>query len=177
MGSMRKSRLSQHKLGCLIEHFAARTMARICGVQCNTAAYYSLRLREIIAYKLEAEGEAMFGGDAEMNENYFGGKRKGKRGWGAAGKISVFGLFKRSKKVYNKIIPDASGVTLIPIIERMLVVAIRCQMCLTAITSVLTCAPKTPPNLYRARPTKGRTNEGTIYRRTDHRDDQRAEIW
>ena len=41
----------------------------------------------------------------------------------------------------------------------------------------VTCAPKTPPNLCRVRPTKGRTNEGTIYRRTDHRDDQRAGIW
>ena len=41
----------------------------------------------------------------------------------------------------------------------------------------VTCAPKTPPNLCRVLPTKGRTNEGTIYRRTDHRDDQRAGIW
>ena len=41
----------------------------------------------------------------------------------------------------------------------------------------VTCAPKTPPNLCRVRRTKGRTNEGTIYRRTDHRDDQRAGIW
>ena len=27
----------------------------------------------------------------------------------------------------------------------------------------VTCAPKTPPDLCRVRPTKGRTNEGTIY--------------
>lgn len=35
----------------------------------------------------------------------------------------------------------------------------------------LTGAPKTPPNLCRVRPTKGRTNEGTIYGRTDFCDD------
>ena len=35
----------------------------------------------------------------------------------------------------------------------------------------LTGAPKTPPNLCRDRPTKGRTNEGTIYGRTDFCDD------
>ena len=125
MGSMRKSRLSQHKQGRLIEHFVAgttaRTAARLCGVHRNTAAYYFLRLREIIAYEPEAESEAMFGGEIEVDESYFGGKRKGKRGRGAAGKIPVFDLFKRGRKVYTKIIPDASGATLIPIIERKLV--------------------------------------------------------
>ena len=34
----------------------------------------------------------MFGGEIEVDESYFGGKRKGKRGRGAAGKIPVFGL-------------------------------------------------------------------------------------
>ena len=41
----------------------------------------------------------------------------------------------------------------------------------------LTCAPKTPPNLCRVRPTKGRTNEGTIYGRTDHSNYQGTGIW
>ena len=133
MGSMKKSCLSQHKQGRLIERFVAgttaRTAARLCGVHRNTAAYYFLRLREIIAYELEAESEAMFVGESEamfvgeieVDESYFGGKRKGKRGRGAAGKIPVFGLLKRGGKVYTKIIPDASGATLIPIIERKVV--------------------------------------------------------
>ena len=113
MGSMQKSRLSQYKQARLVEHFVAgttaRTAASLCGVHRNTAAYYFLRLREIIAYELEAESEAMFGGEIEVDESYFGGKRKGKRGRGAAGKIPVFGLLKRGGKVYTKIIPDASG--------------------------------------------------------------------
>ena len=41
-----------------------------------------------------------------------GGKENAGRG--AAGKIPVFGLLKRGGKVYTKIIPDASGATLIP---------------------------------------------------------------
>ena len=86
----------------------------------------------------EAESEAMFGGEIEVDESYFGGKRKGKRGRGAAGKIPVFGLslpdsglfanhekVKGGGKVYTKIIPDASGATLIPIIERKVVPASR----------------------------------------------------
>ena len=36
----------------------------------------------------------MFGGEIEVDESYFGGRRKGKRGRGAAGKIPVFGLLK-----------------------------------------------------------------------------------
>ena len=99
----------------------ARTAARLCGVHRNTAAYYFLRLRGIIAYELEAESAAMFVGEIEVDEGYFGGNRKGKRGRGAAGKIPVFGLLKRGGKVYTKIIPDASGATLIPIIERKVV--------------------------------------------------------
>ena len=79
-------------------------------------------MREIIVYELEAKSEAIFGGEIEVDDSYFGGRRKGKRRRGAAGKIpvfvSVFGLLKRDGKVYTKIIPDAAGVTLIPIIDR-----------------------------------------------------------
>ena len=96
---MRKSRLSQHKQGRLIEHFVAGTTAptaaRLCGVHRNTAAYYFLRLRKIIACELEVESEAMFSGEIEVDESYFGGKRKDKRGRDAAGKIPVFSLLKR----------------------------------------------------------------------------------
>ncbi len=79
MGSMRKSGLSQPKQLRLIEHFVsgttARTAASLCGVHRTTAAYYFLRLREIIAYEREAESEAMFGGEIEVDESDFGGKR------------------------------------------------------------------------------------------------------
>ncbi len=108
-----------------MEHFVAgttaRTAARLCGVNRKTAAFYFLRLREIIAVELEAENEAMFGGEIEVDESYFGGRRKGKRGRGAAGKIPVFGLLKRGSKVYTKVITDAFSATLMPIIERKVV--------------------------------------------------------
>ena len=122
---MRKSRLSKFKQDHLMEHFVAgttaRTAARLCGVNRKTAAFYFLRLREIIAVELEAENEAMFGGEIEVDESYFGGRRKGKRGRGAAGKIPVFGLLKRGSKVYTKVITDAFSATLMPIIERKVV--------------------------------------------------------
>ena len=125
MGPMRKSRLSHYKQDRLIEHFvsgsSALTAASLCCVNRKTSAFFFLRLREIIALELEAESEAMFGGEIEVDESYFGGKRKGKRGRGAARKVPVFGLLKRGGKVYTKIISDASGATLIPIIERKVV--------------------------------------------------------
>ena len=63
----------------------------------------------------------MFGGEIEVDESYFGGRRKGKRGRGAAGKIPVFGLLKRGGKVYARVIADAKGGTILPINERKVV--------------------------------------------------------
>ena len=53
-----------------------------------------------------------------MDESYFGGSRKGKRGRGAAGKVAVFGLLKRGGKVYTQVILDAKTETLMPIIRQ-----------------------------------------------------------
>jgi transposase len=122
---MRKSRLSRGIQDKLIEHFVAGTTARcaasLVGVNFKTACYYFQRLREIIAAELEAESSEVFDGEIEVDESYFGGTRKGKRGRGAAGKVPVFGLLKRGGHVYTKIIPDASSATLIPIIERKVI--------------------------------------------------------
>ena len=35
-------------------------------------------------------------GEIEMDETLFGGKRPGKRGWGASGKNILFGLYQRN---------------------------------------------------------------------------------
>ena len=125
MGVMRKSRVSKFKQDRLIEHFVsgstARCAASLVGVNHKTAAYYFHRLREIIAYELEQESNEVFDGEIEVDESYFGGRRKGKRGRGAAGKIPVFGLLKRGGNVYTKIIPDASSTTLMPIIKRKVI--------------------------------------------------------
>jgi transposase len=116
---MRRSRLSWSIQQRLIEHFVsgstARTAASLVGVNKSTAAFYYHRLREIIA--LESEDASPLFGQIEVDESYFGGYRKGKRGRGAGGKIPVFGLLKCGGKLYAKIIPDAKGKTLKAIIE------------------------------------------------------------
>jgi len=116
---MRKSRLSKTKQNRLIEHFIAGTTARttavLVGVNKSTASYYFHRLRELIFKAVE--DETLFSGEIEVDESYFGGRRKGKRGRGAAGKVPVFGLLKRGGKVYTKIIPNAKATTLMPIMQ------------------------------------------------------------
>ncbi len=43
----------------------------------------------------ECELHSPLGGEVECDERYFGGRRKGPRGRGAAGKVPGFGLLKR----------------------------------------------------------------------------------
>ena len=120
---MRKSRLSKEKQARLIEHFVAgttaRTAAALVGVNKSTSAYYFHRLRELI-YQ-EIEDEVPFAGEIEVDESYFGGRRKGRRGRGATGKVPVFGILKRGGKVYTKVIPDTKSNTLMNIIEEKIV--------------------------------------------------------
>ena len=71
----------------------ARTAAKLLGVNKTTAAYYYHGLREIV-YQAITEATPL-AGETEVDESYSGGRRKGKRGRGAAGKVPVFGLLKR----------------------------------------------------------------------------------
>ena len=114
----RKSRLSARKQQRLLEHFVAGTTARaaaeLVDVQRTTAIAFYRRIRKLIASKLPSYE---LSGEVEADESYFGGRRKGMRGRGAAGKVPVFGLLKRRGKVYTAIIPDATTDTLMDIIE------------------------------------------------------------
>ena len=53
-----------------------------------------------------------------MDESYFGGHRKGKRGRGAAGKVAVFGILKRHGRVHTTPVPDVSRATLRAVIRQ-----------------------------------------------------------
>jgi transposase len=120
---MRKSRLSPAIQDRLIEFFVsgatARTAAALVGVHRNTAAFYYHRLRQLICQAVE--DSTPFFGEIEVDESYFGGIRKGKRGRGAAGKVPVFGILKRGGRVYTKVIPDVRSSTLMRILEEKIV--------------------------------------------------------
>lgn len=70
----------------------------------------------MIEYHLNLEAKELFDGEIELDESYFSGIRKGKRGRGAGGKTAVFGLLKRSGKVFVVVVKDTKTNTLMPII-------------------------------------------------------------
>ena len=119
---LKRCHLTEKKQDRLLEFFVwemtARTAADLAGVNKTTAAYFFHRPREIIAWQLDEMSSLAC--EIEADESYFGGKRKGKRGRGAAGKVPVFGILKRGGKVYTKMIPDARAETLMPIMNRMI---------------------------------------------------------
>jgi transposase len=120
-GSRRRSRLlpsiQLELLRLFVAGVPARTAAELTGVNRNTAILFFHKLREVIAARL-AEEAPFLDGEIEVDESYFGGRRKGKRGRGAAGKVPVFGLLKRGGKVHAVMIPDAKSMTLIGIIRQ-----------------------------------------------------------
>lgn len=118
----RRTKLGIRKAYRLVEYFVgevtARTAADLVGVNKATAALFYHKIRMVIAARIKAE---MFTGEVEVDESYFGGSRKGKRGRGAAGKVPVFGILKRAGKVYTLPIDNLKADTLIPIIKEKVV--------------------------------------------------------
>lgn len=68
-------------------------------------------VRRAIAEYLAIEDEILRG-EIELDESYFGGRRKGKRGRGAAAKTIVFGILERGGKVSVNIVKDVKAETL-----------------------------------------------------------------
>ncbi len=89
--------------------------AELVGLHRNTTRLFYHRLRQIIVQQLEEVSP--FVGPIEVDESYFGGHRKGKRGRGAGGKVPVFGILQRGGRVYTQVIPNAKRKTLLPIME------------------------------------------------------------
>ena len=66
------------------------------------------RLREAIYHVAELEAGKLKG-EIEIDEGYFGGRRKGRRGRGAAGKSIVLGLLERDGRVYTKVVEQVTA--------------------------------------------------------------------
>ena len=61
---------------------------------------------------LAQEEPEVFRQEVEADESYFGGRRKGRRGRGAYGKIPVFGILERRGKVSVSVVPNVTTRTL-----------------------------------------------------------------
>jgi transposase len=120
---IKNSKLTNRQLNQLIGYFAlevpASRAAKVMSINRHSAERVYHVIRRCLAR--ECELHSPFGGEVECDESYFGGRRKGPRGRGAAGKVPVFGLLKRSGKVYTRIVEDVSRKTLRQIIKRKVV--------------------------------------------------------
>ena len=75
-----------------------------------------MQFRKNIAEYCNKEANKL-NGEIEIDESYFGGKRKGQRGRGAKNKTIVFGILERKEKIYTKIVENVSAETLMKEIE------------------------------------------------------------
>lgn len=116
----KSSKISEAKIREVVRYFAADLTAvqaaRLSKLNRNTINRIYRALRERVQCACEAQ-RPMFG-VIEVDESFFGAKRvKGKRGRGAYGKTTVFGIFERIGMVYTEIVPDCSKARLQGIIR------------------------------------------------------------
>lgn len=79
-------------------------------------AFHEFRCLIYEAALVELE-RAYYDSKIECDEALFGGRAHGKRGWGAAGKVCVFGIYKRNGKVLTFPVANRQHETLLPLIE------------------------------------------------------------
>ena len=90
---------------------SARKAAKELKLNYKTVQSRFMQFRKLIAVFCNKEAKNL-NGEIEIDESYFGGKRKGQRGRGAKNKTIVFGILERKGKIYTKIVENVSAETL-----------------------------------------------------------------
>ena len=115
-------KLSKRVQKKLLEFFVlqvtTRSAADILDIQPNSAILTYRKIRMVISHHLALAADEVFEGPVELDESYFGGRRKGRHGRGAAGKVVVFGILKRNGQVYTVVMDDAKSDTLMTVIKQ-----------------------------------------------------------
>ena len=112
------NRVQKKLLEFFVLQVTARSAADILGIQPNSAILTYRKIRMVISHHLALAADEVFEGPVELDESYFGGRRKGRRGRGAAGKVVVFGILKRNGQVYTVVMDDAKSDTLMTVIKQ-----------------------------------------------------------
>jgi transposase len=100
----------------LIKLFELEVCALRAAVQCKISYPTALKAYDIIRYSILAsahDAQELLGGEIELDESYFGGRRKGKRGRGAASKVPVFGIYERNGIVKVEVVKDVTARSLL----------------------------------------------------------------
>lgn len=108
-----------NKLNCsfktwlwLIKLFELEVSANRTAIQCGVSYPTALKAFDVIRYAILAaseDAEQLLAGEIEIDESYFGGRRRGKRGRGAASKVPVFGILERNGVVKVEVVRDVSA--------------------------------------------------------------------
>jgi len=100
-----------HHLQGFYQQQPAYRLATDLSVDTKVITRVDQRLRETLYHMAELEGGKL-AGEIELDEAYFGGRRKGIRGRGARGKSIVFGLLERDGRIYTKVVENVTADTL-----------------------------------------------------------------
>ncbi len=91
---------------------SVRKMAEQMNLSYNTV-YNAVRAIRCAIFAHASDANEVMDGEIELDECYFGSRRKGNRGRGAAGKVPVFGILERNGKVLVTVVPNVSAQILI----------------------------------------------------------------
>ena len=89
---------------------SARRAANELNLEYKSVHKKFMQFRKLISDYCNQEAKKL-NGELELDESYFGGKRKGNRGRGAKNKAIVFGILERKGKIYTKIVENVSAET------------------------------------------------------------------
>ncbi len=93
---------------------SAKQIQRETGVTYKTA----WRMCKLIRDRLDEDYDP-FDGEVEIDESYFGGKKKGgKRGRGSENKTPVVGLVERNGKLEATAVPNVKSITILPMVNQ-----------------------------------------------------------
>lgn len=79
----------------------------------SATAYKAVITRRLAVLAHAPDGAALLSGEVEPDESYIGGKRKGRRGRGVGGKVTVFGILERDGQVFVSTVPNVKAETLL----------------------------------------------------------------
>ncbi|EMT3584228.1 IS1595 family transposase, partial [Neisseria gonorrhoeae] len=113
-----KKEVQKEPLRSFVPEVTARSAADILGIHPDSAALFYRKIRTVTNHRLALAADEVFEGPAGPGGSYFGVRRKGGRGRGAAGKAVVFGIPKRNGRAYTVAADDAEPETLPPAVKK-----------------------------------------------------------
>ena len=113
-----KKKVQKELIRFFVLQATTRSAADILGIHPNSAVLFYRKIRMVISHHLALAADEVFEGPIELDESYFGGRRKGRHGRGAAGKVVAFGILKRNRRAYTVVVDNAKSDTLMPVIKK-----------------------------------------------------------